>query len=213
MKTIWFIEPFWKFCYWLLKPNQRCTMPISMSWSLSFFLGQCHSVQSNNTMHKCRTISIYLHFYAMRLQLLIMATEHEFLHVHLFYFSVIVKILNKVGNLDCLYLIFIYVYIYKMIYPPKHSNEYLKHGNWREFLLFFVFSLRLILIIYRSFYRGPWTNFIFFHFFNTIFFAKFFIFRFHYIFALSKNYFFIYIFYAILRHLYFLIHRFSFMRI
>lgn len=84
-----------------------------------------------------------------------MATEHEFLHVHLFYFSVIVKILNKVGNLDCLYLIFIYVYIYKMIYPPKHSNEYLKHGNWREFLLFFVFSLRLILIIYRSFYRGP----------------------------------------------------------
>lgn len=55
---------------------------------------------------------------------------------------------------------------------------------------------------------APEQILFFFHFFNTIFFAKFFIFRFHYNFAFPKNYFFIYIF-AILRHLYFLIHRFS----
>lgn len=93
----------------------------------------------------------YLHRFDMYAQQFFFFKFKSFCTCIWFYFSEIVMILNKVDKLDFVFYInyvFVYLYIFYIYLnidlieiPSLDCHECEKHGNWREFSLFFAFSL------------------------------------------------------------------------
>lgn len=112
-----------------LKPTQRYTMFISMSWSLSFVLGQYHSV-----LGKQHNVQVCLHFNFITNRLFSTEVNSSVFQIDiitlaLFWFSGIVNILNKVVARLSIYFAGTYLYIYISIETPANLNQIVSMNN------------------------------------------------------------------------------------